>query len=315
MASAAISSASSHVKTVLVAGATGQLGSKLVGRLLEKGHHVRALVRPGSDPSKLTQQYPKVEIVRGDMMDPASLKPAFTAADVVVTTAAGYTKRQKSDSIKTDIEGNRHLVDAAKEAGTSLFVLCSILTCDDPKAANVPHFHAKAVTEQYLREKGVPFVALRPGAFLSGQVFGTLNHGWIAALWDPDVKITFIALEDVAQCLCDAVDQPADKVNGKTIDLGADRAVSLNELAKVFGSLLNKDVTVRRVPHVALSVASVFSTFTADMTAMGDYFNGGTYIANTTEQGRLFPPIHTIEEGAKDLLQEMKLLPNTSPNQ
>jgi len=305
MSSTSASSAGSLAKTLLVVGATGQLGTKLVGHLLEKGHHVRALVRPASDPTKFTQQYPKVEIVRGDMMDPASLKPAFAGCDAIVTTAAGYTKRQKSDDIKTDIEGNRHLVDAAKDAGTSLFVLCSILTCDHPDAANVPHFHAKAVTENYLREQKVPFVALRPGAFLSPQITSTVKSGYLVALWDPNVKVTFISVEDVARCLAAALDQSPQAVNGKTIDLGSDRAVSMNELGLVLGKQLNKEISVKHVPHVALSVASVFSSFTADMKAMGDYFDKGTYIADTTEQAKLFPPLPTIEEGCTRLLQEM----------
>ena len=101
--------------SVLVVGATGDLGGRVVRELLARGKRVRAFVRPGSDAAKLETQ--GVEIVRGDMLDPASLDPAMLGMDAVVTSAIGYSHRKKGDSLKTDFEGNRNLVDAAKRAG------------------------------------------------------------------------------------------------------------------------------------------------------------------------------------------------------
>jgi uncharacterized protein YbjT (DUF2867 family) len=80
---------------VLVVGGTGMLGGKVVTALLSPGKQVRALVRPASDAARVEAG---VEIVRGDMMDPASLVPAMEGADAVVTTAAGYTRHSKGDT-------------------------------------------------------------------------------------------------------------------------------------------------------------------------------------------------------------------------
>src|SRR5438046_9627486 len=99
----------------LVVGGTGDLGGRVVDALLERGKRVRALVREGTDPSRLAAK--GVEIARGDMLDPASLERAMTGSNAVVTSAAGYTRRRKGDSLeKVDDLGNRNLIEAAKRS-------------------------------------------------------------------------------------------------------------------------------------------------------------------------------------------------------
>ena len=147
---------------VLVVGGTGMLGGQVVTELLNRGKQVRALVRPGSDASGLESA--GVEIAAGDMMDPESLRRAMAGVDAVVTTAAGYTRHRKGDTAEIDTLGNSNLAEAAKRAGVRRFVLTSILTCD--QTPGVPHFWHKRLMEDRLQALGVPFVALRPGAFL-----------------------------------------------------------------------------------------------------------------------------------------------------
>ncbi|MER5669562.1 SDR family oxidoreductase, partial [Streptomyces mirabilis] len=146
---------------VLVVGATGSLGSKVVDELLKRGKNVRALVRPASDAGRLESR--GVQIVRGDMLDVDSLVAAMTGADAVVTTAAGYTRGGKN-AHDIDTLGNANLAEAAHRTGIRRFVLTSILTSD--QTPHVPHFWHKKLAEDRLEQLRVPFVALRPGAFL-----------------------------------------------------------------------------------------------------------------------------------------------------
>jgi len=95
-----------------------------VRELLSRGASVRALVREGSDATRLTAH--GVEVVRGDLVDPASLEPALDGVRALVTTAAGYVRRRKGDSLAAvDDRGNRNLVDAARRAGLGRFVFTS----------------------------------------------------------------------------------------------------------------------------------------------------------------------------------------------
>jgi uncharacterized protein YbjT (DUF2867 family) len=91
----------SQSKPVLVVGGTGFLGRQVVAELVARGKRVHALVRPGSDASALSG--PEVTVVRGDMLDRASLDTAMAGVDAVVTSAAGYTRRRKTDTSATDL--------------------------------------------------------------------------------------------------------------------------------------------------------------------------------------------------------------------
>src|SRR5947209_20546894 len=107
----------SETNTVLVVGATGDLGGRVVDALLARGKRVRALVREGTDPSRLAAK--GVEIARGDMLDPASLGRAMRGADAVVTTAVGYHRPRKGDSLdEGDNRGSRNVVAGARKTGT-----------------------------------------------------------------------------------------------------------------------------------------------------------------------------------------------------
>src|SRR5438552_1376390 len=102
-------------RPVLVVGATGNLGGRVARALLARGKKVRALVRPSTDAAPLAAL--GVEVVRGDMTEPASLGPAMPGIRALATTAIGYSMRKPGDSLESvDLAGNRNLIDAAREA-------------------------------------------------------------------------------------------------------------------------------------------------------------------------------------------------------
>lgn len=282
---------------VLVVGGTGTLGGRAVRELVSRGRSVRALVRAGSDATGLTAQ--GVEVVRGDLVDPASLERALEGMDALVTTAAGYVRRRKGDSLATvDDQGNRNLVDAARKAGVGRFVFTSILTCD--QASGVPHFWQKKLIEDYLEASGVPFVALRPGAFVGAWDFWTrgLRKGRLTALGSASVRWTYVHVDDVARYLAAAVDEP--QAVGRRIDVGTDRPVSTREIADVFADLLGRDMAVRSLPWPVLSAMTwpvgLFSERVRDTRAMIEYFHTGKYVADTSVQAEVFGDVPTIED-------------------
>ena len=291
---------------VLVVGGTGFLGRQVVTELLARGKRVRALVRPASNAKDLEQA--GVEIARGDMMDPASLLPAMVGADAVVSTAAGYTRHSKGDTDEIDIAGNRNLADVASRTGVRRFVLTSILTCD--QTPEVPHFWHKKLAEDRLEELGVPFVSLRPGAFLDmitrmgGDPFTKRRLMWFGS---PTVPLTFVLTQDLAGYLADAVDAPG--VDGQHIDIGWDRPVSIQEIARISGRLLGQQIRVRTVPagliNAAGAVVGRFNPMVKDMNAMLRWFQTGGYIADPTRQGEVFGPVPTAEDAIARLIRSL----------
>jgi nucleoside-diphosphate-sugar epimerase len=105
----------------LVTGATGFIGSHLVDRLLERDDAVRALVRPTSDVSYLEER--GVELVRGDITDPASLPAAVSGVDVVYHAAAmvsDWGPWREFESVT--IDGTRNILETAARAGVARFL-------------------------------------------------------------------------------------------------------------------------------------------------------------------------------------------------
>ncbi len=288
---------------VLVVGGTGMLGGQVVAELLSRGDRVRALVRPSSDARALERA--GAEIARGDMMDSASLLKAMDGADAVISTAAGYTRHSKGDTDKIDTIGNRNLADAAGRSGVRRFVLTSILTCD--QTPQVPHFWHKKLAEDRLEELGVPFVSLRPGAFLDmitqmgGDRFAKRRLMWFGS---PTVPLSFVLTQDLAGYLADAVDAPG--VDGQRIDIGWDRPVSIEEIAQISGRLLGQRVRVRTIPAGLINTAGAlvgrFNPMVKDMVAMMRWFQTGQYAADPTRQREVFGQVPTAEDSIARLV-------------
>ncbi|MEV8148244.1 SDR family oxidoreductase [Arthrobacter sp. NPDC080073] len=280
---------------VLVVGGTGMLGSQVVSKLLEGGKQVRALVRPGSDASRLEEL--GAAIARGDMMDPESLGHAMDGIDAVITSAAGYTHHREGDSPVIDTVGNTNLVDAASRAGIRRFVLTSILTCD--QTPDVPHFWHKKLAEDRLEELGVPFLALRPGAFLEQITrFGDpFSAGRLTSFGSPSVPLTYVLASDLAGYLAAAVD--ASGVEGQRIDIGWDRPVSMQDIADISARMLGREI------QVVVSPISAVNPMAKDLEAMIDWFGTGRYVADTSRQREVFGPPPTAEDAVARLLTSL----------
>ncbi len=281
---------------VLVVGATGSLGSKVVDELLKRGKNVRALVRPTTDASRLEKR--GVEIARGDMLDLHSLVAAMNGADAVITTAAGYTRGGKNAN-DIDTIGNANLAEAAHRTGIRRFVLTSILTSD--QTPQVPHFWHKKLAEDKLEQLGVPFVALRPGAFLdqvATMAGNPLDKGRLIWMSKATVPLTFVRTSDLAAYLAAAVD--ADATAGERIDIGWDRPVSMREVADAMGHRTGRKIKVWAVPSVVVRAAGAvvgrFNPVARDMAAMFGWFDTGRYVADSRRQEQLFGPVPTAED-------------------
>lgn len=123
-----------------VTGATGLLGNNLVRTLLGDGWRVRALVR-SPDKARLQFEGLDVEIVRGDMLDVAGFAAALSGVDTAFHTAAYFRDSYKGgrhwEALKAaNVDGTRHLLEAAYRAGVRRFVhTSSIAVLHGPRGA------------------------------------------------------------------------------------------------------------------------------------------------------------------------------------
>lgn len=108
---------------VLVTGATGKVGSRLVGRLLENGEQVKVLVRDGERARAMLGD--TVERVEGDLLVADSLEQAVAGVDAVVHCAAFFRGATSEQAHATNDMGTRHLAEAARKASVGRFVFAS----------------------------------------------------------------------------------------------------------------------------------------------------------------------------------------------
>jgi dihydroflavonol-4-reductase len=114
------------VKPALITGATGFLGWHVARKLLERGYSVRALVR---DVKRLREL--DIEAVTGDLRDAASLERAVAGCGLVFHVAADYRlwAKDSSELYRSNVDGTRNLLLAARSAGVERFVYTSTVGC------------------------------------------------------------------------------------------------------------------------------------------------------------------------------------------
>jgi len=146
---------------VLVSGATGLTGQRLIPQLIEAGHSPIALVRESSDTSSLPEG---CATRKGDLTDLPDDVCEGVDAVIFAAGSGGDTSDEMTD--KVDRDGAQALVDRAKGAGIKRFVMLSARGVDkpDPDAKLYRYALAKRAADEYLVASGVPFSIIRPGA-------------------------------------------------------------------------------------------------------------------------------------------------------
>src|SRR5687767_151607 len=117
---------------ILIVGATGRLGGLITRLLLTKGRSVRILAREGSEYQSLVDAGAQLAI--GDLKSRSSLDAACEGIDVVLTTANSARRGGDDNTQTVDLDGNRNLIDAARETRARQFVFVSAFgaTPDSP---------------------------------------------------------------------------------------------------------------------------------------------------------------------------------------
>ncbi len=212
------------MQPILVTGATGYIGGRLVPRLLEAGYPVRVLAR---DAKRLEGRpwLPRVEVAEGDALDPASLRRALEGVSTAYYLIHGMQGSQSG--AERDLQAARNFARQAEEAGIERIIYFGELT--DPAAGLSPYLRARRATGEILKSGRVPVTEFRAGMVIgSGSaLFEMLRYvaerqpfflcpRWWFSLAQP------IAIGDVLAYLVEALTVPASL--GETVEIGgADR--------------------------------------------------------------------------------------------
>jgi len=277
---------------VFMVGATGTIGRATVRALVRHGHEVVCFVRAHGGPAPVI---PGAMVRTGSVTDAASVqRDGFRGErfDAVVSCLASRTGGPK-DAWAIDHQAHRHVLDAAKAAGATRFVLLSAICVQKPLLA---FQHAKLAFEQALRESGLTWSIVRPTAFfksLSGQVkrvqagkpFLLFGDGSLTAckpISDDDVA------EYLAGCLTD--DTRANRV----LPIGGPGpAITLRQQGELLCRLAGKPAQFKSVPvaffDVLISVLGALGTLIPPLRDKAEFARIGRYYA--TESMLLWDPV------------------------
>jgi len=244
-----------EASSVLVAGATGLVGSEICRILRAQNLHVKSIVRTSSSPGK-TEELTElgVQFVQGSLADKESLLLALQGVKTVISTVSSMPfsyNPGENDIQSVDENGVINLIDASKAAGVNHFIYTSFSKNID---LDFPLRNAKRKVELHLQKSGLTYTILRPGCFmelwLSAAVgFDALN-GKVNTCGTGTNALAYISFKDVAKFAVESISNPAAK--NAILELGGPQNLSQLEAVMIFEEVLNKKIEVGHIPADAL---------------------------------------------------------------
>ena len=238
---------------ILVAGATGVLGSEIVRRLTARGEQVRALTRVTSAPEKVERlRRLGAEIVQGDLREPLSLLAACAGVDAVISTVTTILTSQPGDSFEaTDADGNKALIDAARKSGARKFVFVSF---DTSKSAENPLTRAKQSAEEFLKQSGLDYTILHPSLFceswLGPMLFCDPDAGTAKVYGKGTEKLRYVTVGDVAEFAVQCLSNP--RARNAVIPVGGPEEISQRDAVRIFEEAFGRKFNVIEIPEATL---------------------------------------------------------------
>jgi len=257
----------SSVDRILLLGATGYVGGRLVPRLLREGHPVRCMAR---DPRKLVgRQWSGVEIVRGDVLDPPSLTRAMAGCGVVYYLVHSMGGGEGS-FVERDRLAAHNCVAAAAAAGVRRIIYLGGLgeRSDSPS----PHLRSRNEVGEILGAGSVPVTEFRAAMIIgSGSASFDMMHAlvnrlpvMIAPRW-VSTRSQPISIHDVLRYLVEALGVPASA--GKVIDIGGADILTYKEMMHRLAGILGLTRRILVVPVLTPRLSSLWINLVTPISA------------------------------------------------
>ncbi|HXP85747.1 MAG TPA: hopanoid-associated sugar epimerase [Bryobacteraceae bacterium] len=271
-------------RPTLITGASGFVGWHVARALIAAGHHLRALARE----TKRLRELPEVEPVQGDLRDRASLARAVEGCGVVFHVAADYRlwTREPEEMYRSNVDGTRALLEAARKAGVERVVYTSTVGCIGLPAGGVgdesspvtleemrgPYKRSKFLAEQVALEfaaGGFPVVIVNPTAPVgdhdfkptpTGKIVVDFVRGKMPAYLDTGLNV--VDVRDVAQGHLAALERGR---LGERYILGSEN-LTLEQIFSQLASMAGRKPPRIRIPYAVAYAAGVVSTAVANVT-------------------------------------------------
>jgi (4-alkanoyl-5-oxo-2,5-dihydrofuran-3-yl)methyl phosphate reductase len=217
--------------TYLVTGATGNIGSRVVERLLARDEQTRVFVRNGD---KATSRYgDRVDVRVGDLADPIALARAVDGVDVVFLVTTGVDLAEK-DKLAASV---------AKLAGVRLLVKLSTDDVEQGVGTGVWHREGEAA----IRDSGIGFVFVRPSGFMDNFLnwADAIKTDGVVRCAAGDGTIPFIHSDDIADVAIAAMTNP--QYEGLSVPITGPEALSFADMTAKVGAVIGRELRFQPV--------------------------------------------------------------------
>jgi nucleoside-diphosphate-sugar epimerase len=271
---------------VLVTGASGFLGSHIAEQLAEAGHSVVALVRKSSN-TKFLSSLRGLELATGSVEDAPSVRAAMKGVDAVIHSAGLVKARNEEEFFRTNTEGTKNLLDAAKEVtpGLRRFVFVSSLAAvgpsldgravagdSEPRPVTI-YGRSKLAAERLVRDAKaeLPVTVIRPPMIYgprdneSFAFFQSVSMRFLPYLGNGKNTMSVIYAADAASACIKAIDSDVPSGNAYFVDDGS--IYVWLDMLKDIERAVGKDAWVRlSIPFPVIRGAAMFNEVMSKLT-------------------------------------------------
>jgi uncharacterized protein YbjT (DUF2867 family) len=220
---------------ILVTAANGNQGRLLVPELLRRGQRVRASVR--SEASAVTLRAAGVDdVVVGDLAEPEALALAVDGVDTIYYVGPTLSPSER--------EVGFAMVDAAREAGVSHFVMSSVLHAI---TSDLIQHEVKRDVEEHLLSSGLDFTILQPANYmLAHRLKPAFERGVFELSWSLDRLQSLVHVGDVAEVAALVLTE-SDRHLGATYELASPGRFTAHDIGAIIATVVHGPIDVREI--------------------------------------------------------------------
>ena len=242
---------------IAIIGATGMLGRPVTHELIWAGHQIRLIAR---DVAKTKAFFPHVEVVPGDLRNPASLADALRGVEIVYLNLS-IKQTEKQADFHTEADGLTNLLMAAKQAGVQRIVYLSsiIMRYQGMNGFRWWVFGIKQEAVQLIKASGIPYSIFYPSCFMDSLTETQRAGRFVLLVGRSAVRPWYISGHDFGKQVARALKLAKDSQNQEYVIQGPE-AITQHEAAERFARTYQKEkLSVVTTPPFLMRLGSSFS--------------------------------------------------------